>query len=186
TTGLYLEEAITEMCELITKYCGGKYRLLNKTDISALNLKVAKVTDIQNHPNADKLYILKIDLGDEKRQLCAGLKPYYPDPNDLLNKHLVVVTNLEPAKLRGELSEGMLLAGDDGENVGILNPQKSSPGDQVFVEGVSEYKTDKIGFNDFMKYTLEAKDGYAYLQGKQLQTSTEKIKLEKVVNGRIR
>ena len=186
TTGLYLEEAITEMCELITKYCGGKYRLLNKTDISALNLKVAKVTDIQNHPNADKLYILKIDLGDEQRQLCAGLKPYYPDPNDLLGKHLVVVTNLEPAKLRGELSEGMLLAGDDGENVGILNPQKSSPGDQVFVEGVTDYKNDKIGFSDFMKYTLEAKDGYAYIQGKQLQTSTEKIKLEKVVNGRIR
>lgn len=186
TTGLYLEEAITEMSELITKYCGGKYILLNKTDISALNLKVAKVTDIQNHPNADKLYILKIDLGDEQRQLCAGLKPYYPDPNDLLGKHLVVVTNLEPAKLRGELSEGMLLAGDDGENVGILNPQKSSPGDQVFVEGVSDYKTDKIGFSDFMKYTLEAKDGYAYIQGKQLQTSTEKIKLEKVVNGRIR
>ena len=186
TNGLYLENALVEMCELITKYSGGTYRLLNPTDISALNLKVANVKEIRDHPGADKLYVLKIDLGTEVRQLCAGLKPYYPDPNDLLGKNLVVVTNLAPANLRGELSEGMLLAGDDSVNVGVLNPQKSKPGDQVFVDGVTEYKTDKITFDDFMKYTLEARDGKAYLQGKQLKTSSEEIRLEKVKNGRIR
>ena len=186
TTGLYLENALIEMCELITKYVGGSYHLVNPTDISALNLKVAKVTEIKDHPGADKLYIIKIDLGDEQRQLCAGLKPYYPDPNDLLGKNLVVVTNLEPAKLRGELSEGMLLAGDDGENVGVLTPKKSKPGDRVYVDGVTEFKEDKISFEDFMKYTFEARDGKAYLQGKQLKTDSEEITLEKVVNGRIR
>jgi len=186
TSTLYLEEAITEMCELITKYAGGTYRLLNAVDISAVNIKVAKVVEIKDHPGADKLYVLKIDLGDEQRQLCAGLKPYYPDPNDLLGKHLAVVTNLKPAKLRGELSEGMLLAGDDGVNVGILNPQKSKPGDQVYVDGVTEYKTDLIEFGDFMKYTLEAREGKAYLMGMQMKTDSEEITLEKVVNGRIR
>ena len=186
TSGLYLEDALVEMCKLITKFSGGTYRLVNQTDVSALNLKVAKITEIKDHPRADKLYLLTIDLGDEKRQLCAGLKPYYPDRNDLLGKNLVVVTNLEPAMLRGQLSEGMLLAGDDGENVGILNPQKSKPGDQVYVEGITDYNTDKITFDNFIKYTFEAKDGKAYLQGKQLRTSTEEIRLEKVKNGRIR
>ena len=186
TTGLYLEGALVEMCELITEYCGGEYRLVNPVDVSALNLKVAKVTEIKDHPNADKLYLLKIDLGDEEKQLCAGLKPHYPDPNDLLGKNLVVVTNLEPAKLRGELSEGMLLAGDDGENVGILNPEKSDPGDQVYVDGVEEYKSEKISFEEFLKYTLEARGGKAYLQGKQLKTDAEEIRLEKVENGKIR
>ncbi len=186
TNSLYLEEAITEMCELITKYAGGTYRLLNPVDISALNIKVAKVVDIQNHPSADKLYVLKIDLGDEQRQLCAGLKPFYPDPNDLLGKHLAVVTNLAPANLRGELSEGMLLAGDDGVNVGILNPQNSKPGDQVKVDGIDEYKTDILQFEDFMKYTFEAKDGKAYLMGKLLKTDSETIPIERVLNGRIR
>jgi methionyl-tRNA synthetase len=186
TNSLYLEEAITEMCELITKYAGGTYRLLNVTDISALNIKVAKVVDIQNHPSADKLYVLKIDLGTEQRQICAGLKPFYPDPNDLLGKHLAVVTNLAPAKLRGELSEGMLLAGDDGENVGILNPQNSKPGDQVKVDGIDEYGTDILQFEDFMKYTFEAKDGKPYLMGKLLKTDSEVIPIERVVNGRIR
>jgi len=186
TDTLYLEEAITEMCELITKYAGGTYRLINAVDISAVNIKVAKVVEINNHPSADKLYILKIDLGDEQRQLCAGLKPYYPDSKDLLGKHLAVVTNLQPAKLRGELSEGMLLAGDDGVNVGVLNPQKSKPGAQVYVDGVSEFKTDLIEFGDFIKYTFEARDGKAYLMGKQLRTDSEEITLEKVVNGKIR
>ena len=186
TNSQYLEEAITEMCELITKYAGGTYRLLNAADISKLNIKVAKVVDVQNHPSADKLYVLKIDLGTEQRQLCAGLKPFYPDPNDLLGKHLAVITNLAPAKLRGELSEGMLLAGDDGENVGILNPQNSNPGDQVKVDGIEEYSSDILQFEDFMKYTFEAKDGKPYLMGKLLKTDSEVIPIEKVVNGRIR
>jgi methionine--tRNA ligase beta chain len=186
TTGLYLEETLGEMCELITKYAGGKYRIVNPTDVSALNLKVAKVVEIFDHPRADRLYLIKVDLGSEQRQLCAGIKPFYPNPNDLIGKNLVVVTNLEPAKLRGELSEGMLLAGDDGTDVGVLTPIQSKPGDQVYIEGVSDYKSDLIKFDDFMKYTFEAKDGKAYLQGKPLKTDTEEIKLEKVKNGRIR
>ena len=80
----------------------------------------------------------------------------------------------------------MLLAGDDGENVGILNPQKSKPGDQVYVDGVTVYKTALIEFGDFMKYTLEAREGKAYLMGRQMKTDSEEITLEKVVNGRIR
>ena len=160
--------------------------MVNPSDISALNLKVAKVTEIKDHPGADKLYIMKIDLGDEERQLCAGLKPYYPDPNDLLGKKLVVVTNLEPTKLRGELSEGMLLAGDDGVDVGVLIPKNSQVGDRVYVDGVTEFKEDKISFSQFVKYTFEARDGKAYLQGKPLKTDSEEITLEKVVNGRIR
>ncbi|MHA1410589.1 MAG: methionine--tRNA ligase, partial [Candidatus Odinarchaeia archaeon] len=149
-------------------------------------MKVARVTEVLDHPGADKLYILRVDLGGEERRLVAGLKPYYPDRGDLLGKHLVVVTNLEPARLRGELSEGMLLAGDDGRDVGILNPQASEPGDQVYVGDVEEYSTDTVTFDGFMKYRLEAVDGMAYMEGLPLHTDAEEIRLEKVANGRIR
>ncbi|HEX9914985.1 MAG TPA: methionine--tRNA ligase [Candidatus Bathyarchaeia archaeon] len=186
TSGTYLENALREICDLIVRFNGGSYRVLNPTDLSALNLKVAKVTEVLDHPGADKLYILKVDLGSEQRQLCAGLKPYYPDRNDLLGKHLVVLTNLQPAILRGELSEGMLLAGDDGKDVGVLNPQKSKPGDQVYVGDIREYKTDIVSFDQFMKYRLEAVDGRAYMEGLPLHTEYEEIRLEKVRNGRIR
>jgi len=186
TSGTYLDAALREICDLIARFSGGNYRLLNPTDLSALNLKVAKVTEVLDHPGADKLYIIKINLGSEERQLCAGLKPYYPDRNDLHGKHLVVLTNLQPAKLRGELSEGMLLAGDDGKDVGILNPQKSKPGDQVYVGDVKEYREDVITFDQFMKYRLEAVEGRAYMEGLPLHTDSEDVRLEKVRDGRIR
>jgi len=186
TSAMYLEDALREICDLIVRYNGGEYEVLNPTDLGALNMKVAKVTEVLDHPGADKLYILKIDLGGEDRQLVAGLKPYYPDRDDLLGKHLVVLTNLEPARLRGELSEGMLLAGDDGKDVGILNPQASEPGDQVYVGDIEEYGMDTITFDQFMKYRLEAVDGMAYMEGLPLHTDAEEIRLEKVVNGRIR
>jgi methionine--tRNA ligase beta chain len=186
TSGTYLDAALREICDLITRFNGGSYRLLNPTDLSALNLKVGRVTEVLDHPGADKLYILKVDLGSEERQLCAGLKPYYPDRGDLLGKNLVVLTNLQPARLRGELSEGMLLAGDDGRDVGVLNPQRSKPGDQVYVGDVREYKEDPVTFDQFMKYRLEAVEGRAYMEGLPLHTDTEDVTLEKVRDGRIR
>ena len=186
TSGMYLENALREICDLIVQHSGGEYEVLNPTDLGALNMRVAKVTEVLDHPSANKLYILKIDLGSEERRLVAGLKPYYPDRNDLLGKHLVVLTNLQPARLRGELSEGMLLAGDDGKDVGILNPQASEPGDQVYVGDVKEYSSDTITFDQFMKYRLEAVDGKAYMEELPLHTDAEEIGLEKIVNGRIR
>jgi methionyl-tRNA synthetase len=186
TSGTYLDAALREICDLIVRFNGGAYRLLNPTDLSALNLKVGRVTEVLDHPGADKLYILKVDLGSEERQLCAGLKPYYPDKGGLLGKHLVVLTNLQPATLRGEPSDGMLLAGDDGKDVGILNPQKSKPGDQIYVGDIREYKSDIITFDQFMKYRLEARGGVAYMEGQRLHTDTEDVKLEKVRDGRIR
>ena len=78
---------------------------------------------MSDHPNANKLYVVKVDLGDEVRQLVAGLKKYY-SKDELLNHYVIVITNLEPKKLRGVESQGMLLAADDGKNVALLMPDK--------------------------------------------------------------
>jgi methionyl-tRNA synthetase len=92
--------------------------LINIQEFARVQLRVAKVLDVRDHPNAAKLYILDVDLGPElgKRQLVAGLKPYMP-PDALKDTLVVVVANLEPALLRGERSEGMLLAAQDGDRV---------------------------------------------------------------------
>ena len=79
-----------------------------------LDLKVAKILEVEDHPEADKLYVLQIDLGNEKRQIVAGLKNYY-DKKSLIGKNIVVVTNLEPVKLRGIESKGMILAAVNGD-----------------------------------------------------------------------
>ncbi|MBT4066953.1 MAG: methionine--tRNA ligase [Euryarchaeota archaeon] len=79
-----------------------------------VELKVGKITDVSDHENADKLYVVSIDDGsDDGRTICAGLKEYY-SAEEMLGKAVVFVANLKPRKLRGIMSEGMMLAADDG------------------------------------------------------------------------
>ena len=78
-------------------------------DFVKLDLRVGKVLEVANHPNADKLLVLNVDLGGEVRQIVAGLRQYVA-PETLLGRNIVVVANLEPRKMRGLESQGMLLA----------------------------------------------------------------------------
>ena len=82
---------------------------INYEDFCRLDLRVAKVIEAENHPNADKLICMKIDLGGEQREIIAGLRGYY-EPSELVGKEIVVVANLAPRKMRGLESHGMLLA----------------------------------------------------------------------------
>eukprot|EP00898_Chlorokybus_atmophyticus_P006553 jgi/Chlat1/689/Chrsp104S01167 len=104
-------------------------------------IKVGRVASVEPHPVADKLWLLKVDVGEpEKRQVCAGLRHYVPA--EALSGALVCcVCNLKPAKLAGTLSEAMILAAESEIEGGKLSvqtlapPAGASPGDQVFVKG---------------------------------------------------
>ncbi len=74
-----------------------------------VKMRVGKVVEASDHPNADKLVVMKVDVGDEQRQIVAGLKGYYT-PDQLVGRNLIIVTNLAPRKMRGVESQGMLLA----------------------------------------------------------------------------
>jgi len=88
-----------------------------------IELKVATIKSAGPHPNADRLMVLQVDLGTEQRQICAGIRNHYT-PEDLVGRQVVVVANLETAKLRGLESQGMLLAASDEERVIFLTPEK--------------------------------------------------------------
>ena len=92
-------------------------------EFKKVKLVVGKIVDVIDHPKADKLYVLKVDMGGETRTLVAGIKKWYKK-DELLNKYIIVVTNLEPKEIRGVRSEGMLLAADDGEIVSVLTVDK--------------------------------------------------------------
>jgi len=100
-------------------------------DFGKVELRVATIKAAEPHPNADRLLVLKIDLGTEERQLVAGIRTHYT-PEELIGKQIVVVANLQPATLRGVESQGMLLAASDGEQVIVLGPEKPiAPGSKV-------------------------------------------------------
>lgn len=92
-------------------------------DFKKLDLRVGTITRVEDHPNADKLYLITVSLGDEERTLVAGLKNYYT-PDRLQGKQIVVVVNLEPATVRGIISDGMLLAAQSDGTVSIISPEK--------------------------------------------------------------
>ena len=97
--------------------------MISIDDFRKVELKVATIKAAEPHPNADKLMVLQIDLGSEQRQICAGIRNHYT-PEELVGKQIVVVANLETAKLRGSESQGMLLAASDEGRVIILTPEK--------------------------------------------------------------
>jgi methionyl-tRNA synthetase len=93
-----------------------------------IDLRVGTVRAAEPHPNADRLLVLRVDLGGEERQLVAGIRAHY-DPAVLIGRQVIVVANLEPAKLRGVESQGMVLAAADGDRVVLLGPdQPVAPG----------------------------------------------------------
>ncbi len=93
-------------------------------DFKKLDIRTATIVSVEDHPNASKLYVLKVDLGNETRQLVAGIKSSYTK-EDLINKKIVMIANLKPAILRGVESNGMLLAADDNGNIAVLTPDKN-------------------------------------------------------------
>lgn len=88
--------------------------MISFQDFKEMELKAAKIIEVEEVPNKDKLYKMKIDLGSEQRTIVAGLKEFY-SIEELKGKTIVVVANLEPAEIAGIKSEAMLLAAKNEE-----------------------------------------------------------------------
>lgn len=99
-------------------------------DFAKLDLRVGKVISVSDHPNADKLLCLTVDIGTEKRQILAGIRGHYAH-EALLGREIVIIANLAPRKMRGLESQGMLLAASAGEgdarSVVILTTEREVP-----------------------------------------------------------
>lgn len=92
-------------------------------EFKKLELRVAEIKEVNDHPNADKLYVIIVDLGDRRKQIVAGIRNFY-QKEDLPGKQVVVVDNLEPAFIRGIESQGMLLASSDETGLAIVGPER--------------------------------------------------------------
>jgi len=100
-------------------------------DFTKMDIRVGKIVEVALHPNADKLYLLKVDIGEKVIQLVAGIRPYY-SIDDLKDKYGIVLANLEPREIRGCVSEGMLLAAQGTSTTSILTPLTAvEPGSKI-------------------------------------------------------
>ena len=92
-------------------------------DFKNFQIRIATIKEVDDHPDADKLYVLKVDFGDKQKQLVAGIKSSYTKEG-LIGKQIAVIDNLEPAVIRGVESQGMLLAAQDETGIVILSPKR--------------------------------------------------------------
>lgn len=165
---------------------------LSPTEIFNQNikLKVAKIIAIEKHPDADKLYVEKLDDGSgEERTIVSGLVPFY-EAEELLGKHVIIADNLKGRKMRGVMSKGMLLAAsmetEAGEVVEVLTAPDCPPGTEVILEGATpKEKPDEISADTFFSVEMVVKDFVFQLDGKNFTASGKAIKSEKVKNGSV-
>ncbi len=92
-------------------------------EFKKIQLKVAQIEAVEPHPNADRLYVLKLKVGDVQKQIVAGIRKHYTE-DELKGKKIVIVDNLEPAVIRGVESNGMLLAASNDEMLTLITPEK--------------------------------------------------------------
>jgi methionine--tRNA ligase beta chain len=143
-------------------------------------IKVGKIVEVKPHPNADKLYITKVDLGTEQRQIVAGMKAHYRE-DELLGKLVATIVNLEPAVLRGVESAGMMFAFDEegGKRIALVVPAgEARPGERVLALGrPAGVPAAKVGFKDFGRIEIRGALVTA-IEGERVSAETPDKKFE--------
>lgn len=157
-------------------------------DISKCEIRVGQVMSVEDHPNADKIYVFKIDFGNEQRQILAGLKPYFTK-EELLGKKLLYITNLKYAKIRGMESQGMTIAAESKQGVVSVLEYDVAKGSYLsYKDGkdLIECSNNKnIDAKDFFELDLRIKDGVIKFGDVEMKV-LDKDPITSVSNGNLR
>ncbi len=147
------------------------------TEKFPLRMVVGEIVELGNHPNADSLYKMQVSFGSlGKRQIVAGLKKYLK-PEELLHQKSVFVLNMKPAKIRGEPSEGMILAADEDDKiVKPLFAHKTAVGEEFCFEG-TENSPQEVTFDEFAKLKILIQEGKVVWNGKKLKSKLEEMQV---------
>ncbi|HIH39699.1 TPA: methionine--tRNA ligase [Candidatus Woesearchaeota archaeon] len=155
------------LAQLKKKFAG---KISEKDPFEKLDLVVGKIISVEKHPNADKLFVEKIDLGKEQRIIVSGLAKHYK-PEELKGKNVIIIANLKSAELRGVKSSGMLLAAEKNGELKVLEAPNSKPGDNVFAEGMTSSPEKEINIGLFSQVKLSVKQGRIFYKNNKLKTS---------------
>jgi len=159
-----------------------------------VELCVARIVEVARHPNADKLYIERVSLGDEERQIVSGLVPYYSEA-DLTGRNIILVKNLKPARLRGEESRGMLLAATDNSNdsneeeqLEVIFLDDARPGDLISVSEYEDLKPEspsEISIDEFFEVPIKVRNKTLFVGNRPLVCSGRKVMVNRVIEGEV-
>jgi methionyl-tRNA synthetase len=159
----------------------------------SIDLRVAKINEVVRHPEADKLFILQLDDGtEEPRQIVSSIVPYYTE-EQLQDRHLIVVSNLKPAKFRGTKSFGMLLAAegpvaDGSETCEVIFADDLSPGTRIHLDGDDPEKLaecKRIKADKFFAVPMKTENGQVKVGETAIGAGEHKLATETVLNAEV-
>lgn len=174
------------------KYGSQKYDLeiqpvlfprLEKPEEFSLDFRVGKIVEIDELEGSDRLFVEKIDIGDETRQIVSGLREHY-SKEDLLGKQVIVVANLKPAKLRGVESAGMVICSEFDGKVVTIDGSDFNVGDQVKPAAL-EVTDNLVDFKVFDKVKFTVQDSIVYANEHQLEVEGKPMKVAQDDNCKI-
>jgi methionyl-tRNA synthetase len=150
-----------------------------------LHLEVGLIKEVSRHPNADKLYVEKIEMANnEIRTICSGLVPYMKE-EDLLNKKCLVVKNLKTANLRGVQSQGMVLVAEDKEKNMELISADADTGTIVEFEGIKSLESKEISIEQFFTVNLEVRASNIFANNHKLLINNKPLMTKKIQDGKV-
>ena len=162
-------------------------KLEEKITFEDFDFRVAEVKGVKDHPNADKLYVLLLDIGKETAddvQIVSGIREYYKK-DELIGKKIILLKNLKKAMIRGIESQGMLLAVFDGKNLALLTTRNSRNGERVFTK-LREKAREQVTIEDFERIKLISKENKVVYDNETLRTEVEEIKLDRKMKDGLR
>ncbi|MGK0289722.1 MAG: methionyl-tRNA synthetase [bacterium] len=156
-------------------------------DFQKLEIKVGEVKKVERHPDAERLYVEEVDCGEGRnRTIVSGLVKYI-SPEEFLGKKVLVATNLEPAKIRGIDSEGMVLAAEKRKKLEVVSAGDHPVGSIIQLDGVSDLnRKSTVNIDEFFAAPITVEDGFLWFQEKKLMIEDTPIQTEKVLKGNIR
>lgn len=158
-----------------------------------VKLVVSKIVEVEKHPEGDKLYILKLNTGDESddRTIVSSIVPYY-SAEELLNKNIVLVSNLKPAKFRGVKSRGMLLAAsakddEDHSTCEVIFADQFEVGTVLLPEGTAAPEEDQcyVKGSAFFNMPMYTEGGVVKVDGKAIKAGETMLTVKKYVDGEV-
>jgi methionyl-tRNA synthetase len=153
-------------------------------------LKVATITEVEKHPQGDRLYILTLDIGEEEpRTIVSSIVPFYEE-DELSGRNIVVVSNLKPANFRGVKSRGMLLAANDPDaephtTCEVIFADQFEAGTQLSLEGyeAGDEKRPYVKADHFFAMPIYTEDGVVKVEGRAIGQGGKVISSKKYLNG---
>lgn len=152
---------------------------------SSLNIRVGKILSIEQHPEAEKLYVETIDLGEEEpRQIVSGLKNYYT-LEEMKDKKVLVLTNLKPAKLRGVKSNGMVLVAEETDSKLGLLTSDTPVGTYLQLGEVKADNPSRMKIDTFFEMDFTSDGEKVYFNNKEVTLEGKSVQIDRNCKGKI-